>query len=124
MLAPIVTYPSAHRIAWYGAFIRCADPIGAGTPGPEKYSVASQTDSATPASTSDVSICCPAPVRCGDASAARIAGQREQRGAEIGQRHPRFHRRAARFTGDRHDAGDALRDQIEAALRAIRPVCP
>ena len=36
--------------------------MGSGIPAPEKYSVASQTDSATPASTSDVSMCCPWPV--------------------------------------------------------------
>jgi hypothetical protein len=37
-------------------------------------------------------------------------------GAEIGDRDSGLHRRAVGLAGDRHDAGDALRHQIEAAL--------
>ena len=49
------------------------------------------------------------------------ADEREEPGAEIGQRHAGLHRRTARLAGHRHDAGHALRDQIEAALAAIGP---
>ena len=53
------------------------------------------------------------------------AGRGEQRRAKIGQRDAGLHRRAARLARHRHDAGDALRDQIEAALRADSgPVWP
>ena len=103
-------------MAWYGAFIRCADPSAAGTPTPEKYSVASHTDSATPASTSDVSICWPAPVRCRALERGQNADDGEETRAEIGQRNAGFHGWTAGFAGDRHDPGDALRDEIESAL--------
>src|SRR5262245_30909533 len=46
--------------------------------------------------------------------------QREQSGAEIGQRNAGLDRRAAGVAGDRHDPGDALGDEIEAALVAVR----
>ena len=52
--------------------MRWAEPRGPGTTPREKNSVASHTDSATPASTSDVSTCCPSPVRSRAWSAARM----------------------------------------------------
>ena len=64
--------PSAHRNAWYGAIMRWAEPSRDGTPRPEKYSVASQTDSASPASNSDVSMYWPRPERARQCSAARM----------------------------------------------------
>ncbi len=52
------------------------------------------------------------------------AGHREQPRAEIGQRNARLDRRAARLAGDRHDPGDALRDEIETALGPIGSCLP
>ena len=48
------------------------------------------------------------------------ADEREQAGAEIGDRNAGLDRRPAGLSRDRHDAGDALRDQIEPALGALR----
>ena len=53
------------------------------------------------------------------------AAQREQPGAEIGERQAGLHRRSIGAAGNRHDAGGALRDEIESALLRIgarRPV--
>ena len=61
---------------------------------------------------------CPRPVRSRWCSAARIAGEREEPGAEIGERHADLDRRPARLAGDRHQSRHALRDEIESALRA------
>src|SRR5438876_1150562 len=42
--------------------------------------------------------------------------QREQAGAEIGEREARLHRPSSRLAGNRHDAGDALRHQVGAEI--------
>src|SRR5215470_11407142 len=41
---------------------------------------------------------------------------------EIGERHADLHRRSAALARDRHEAGYALRDEIESALLSIGPV--
>ena len=53
--------------------MRWAEPIGSGTPPPEKYCADSQIDSAIPASSSEASTCWPSPVRSRWTYAARIA---------------------------------------------------
>ena len=56
---------------------------------PAKYSADSQTDSASPASTSDVSMYWPRPVRVAMVQRGEDRGERKQPGAEIGERHAR-----------------------------------
>src|SRR5262245_33778549 len=46
--------------------------------------------------------------------------EREQAGAEIGDRDAGLDRRPAGLSRDRHDAGHSLRDQIESALATLR----
>ena len=65
-------------------------------------------------------MCWPAPVVERWCSAARMPIERKQPGAEIGERHADLDRRAVGVAGHRHQAGQALRDQIEAALRRPR----
>ena len=89
-------------------------------PAPEKYSVASHTDSATPASTSDVSTCWPFAGAVTRFDGGQDADGGEEAGAQVGERHAGLDRRSAGVAGNRHDAGDALRDEIEAALLARR----
>ena len=55
-------------------------------PRPEKYCVASHTDSPTPASSSDVSTCWPQPGPVPVLERREDADCREEAGAEIGQR--------------------------------------
>ena len=113
-------YPSAQRNAWYGAFIRCADPFGRGhaRPGevfrrlPHRKRDTGFDERRIDSLTAAGAI---AMVQRGENS-----GEREESRAQIGERQPRFHRRAIRFAGHRHDARDALRDQIEPALLAVR----
>src|SRR5262249_17929058 len=47
------------------------------------------------------------------------ADEREESGAEIGNRHAGLDRRTAALAGDRHDARHALRDEIESAFAAV-----
>ncbi len=62
-----------------------------------------------------------------DASAITVVEGRqdrrqcEQRGAEIGQRHAHLDRRPAWLAGHRHQSGDPLGDEIEAAFGGVRP---
>src|SRR5712664_3864843 len=48
----------------------------------------------------------------------------EEAGAQVGQRHPGLDGRAAGLAGDRHDAGDALGNEIESAFAALRTGLP
>jgi hypothetical protein len=50
------------------------------------------------------------------------ADRGEETGIDVGDRIAGFHRRTARFAGDGHQAGEALRDQIEAAAVAERSI--
>ena len=59
------------------------------------------------------------PVRGAIVQRGENGREREQPGAEVGQRHADLHRRPARLAGHRHQARHALRDQIEAALARL-----
>ena len=48
------------------------------------------------------------------------AGDGEEGGAEVGHGYPRLDRRAPRLAGDRHEARDALRHEVEAPLAGGR----
>ncbi len=45
--------------------------------------------------------------------------ERKEAGAQIGERHARLARRTSGLAGHRHDARDALGNQIEAAFPAV-----
>src|SRR5712691_8591533 len=48
----------------------------------------------------------------------------EETGAQVGERHPGLDGRAAGLAGNRHDAGDALGNEIESAFAALRAGLP
>ena len=96
--------------------MRWADPSGPGTAPRENSSVASQTDSATPASTSDVSTCWPSPVRSRAWSAARMPQAAKRPAPRSVSGTPTFTGGRIRLAGHRHQPGHALRHQVEPAL--------
>ena len=68
--------------------MRCAEPSGSGMPPPERYWVASQTDSATPASKSDVSTNLPLAGLGPMMQSGEDAREGEQTRSEVGDRKP------------------------------------
>src|SRR5712692_3134193 len=48
----------------------------------------------------------------------------EETGAQVGERYPGLDGRAAGLAGNRHDAGDALGNEIESAFAALRAGLP
>ena len=71
------------------------------------------------ASNSEASICWPWPVFADADIGAEDGVEREERAADVGNRHAGLGRRLAGMAGDAHHPGHRLRDQIEA--RALRP---
>ena len=65
----------------------------------------------------------PRPVFSLCAYAARMPTRGEDARVDVGDRVAGLHRRAARLAGDRHQAREALRDQVEAALVGVRARC-